>query len=221
MASKTLKDYKGMAMEGVIATWYAKNTQKSMEDYKKDAKRVAETISAGSAVLELAPGPGYLAIELAKLGHDKISGLDISKTFVEIAQTNARQAGVEIDFRLGSALHMPFDDNTFDFIVCRAAFKNFSDPVLALDEMHRVLKPGGRAVIIDLRADASEGDINQCVDNMGLGRLSTLFTKWTFKYMLLKRAYTQASLAEIVSESKFKESKIRKDLIGLEVWLEK
>jgi ubiquinone/menaquinone biosynthesis C-methylase UbiE len=221
MSSKTYKDYKGMAMEGLIATWYAKGTQKSIEEFKKDAKRVAENVSAGAAILELAPGPGYLAIELAKLGNYTITGLDISQTFVDIAQANAQQAGVEIDFRLGSAQRMPFDDQTFDFIVCRAAFKNFSDPALALDEMHRVLKAGGKALIIDLRADASEGDINQCVDNMGLGILSTIFTKWTFKYMLIKRAYTKASLEELVSESKFKESEIHKDLIGLAVWLEK
>jgi ubiquinone/menaquinone biosynthesis C-methylase UbiE len=221
MSSKTLKDYKGMAMEGLIATWYAKNTRKNIQDYEADARRVAENLAAGSAVLELAPGPGYLAIELAKLGNYKITGLEISKTFVDIAQVNAGAAGVHVDFRLGSALRMPFDDNTFDFIVCRAAFKNFADPVVALDEMHRVLKPGGKGVIIDLRADASDADINECVDNMGLDRLNALFTRLIFKFMLLKRAYTKASLTQIVSKSRFKDCAIRESLIGMDVWLEK
>jgi len=221
MSSKAVKDYKGMAMEGLIATWYAKNTGKNIQDYQADARRVAQNLSAGSAVLEVAPGPGYLSIELAKLGNYKITGLEISKTFVEIAQANARAAGVPIDFRLGSALRVPFDADTFDFIVCRAAFKNFADPVVALDEMYRVLKPGGKGVIIDLRADASDADINAGVDNMGLDRLNTLFTKWIFKLWLLKKAYTKASLTELVSRSKFKDCDIQESLIGMDVWLER
>jgi 2-polyprenyl-3-methyl-5-hydroxy-6-metoxy-1,4-benzoquinol methylase len=86
-------------MDGFIARWYAKNTQKNIADYQKDARKVAASLREGAAVLDLAPGPGYLAIELAKLGTYDITGLDISATFVEIAQANAEAAGVGIDFR--------------------------------------------------------------------------------------------------------------------------
>lgn len=54
------------------------------------------------------------------------------------------------DFRQGDAARMPFEDETFDFIICRAAFKNFAQPITALDEMNRVLKTGGKALILDL-----------------------------------------------------------------------
>jgi len=57
-------------------------------------------------VLEVAPGPGFFAIELAKQGDFKLTGLDISQTLVEIAAENARKAGVKIDFRLGNAAAM-------------------------------------------------------------------------------------------------------------------
>ena len=63
------------------------------------------------------------------MGSYRIVGLDISPTFVEIAQAKAREAGVDIDFRLGNASHMPLADDLFDFIVCSAAFKNFSQLV--------------------------------------------------------------------------------------------
>ena len=59
-----------------------------------------------------------------------------------------------------STVALPFPSETFDFAVCRAAFKNFSDPVGALAEMHRVLRPGGTALIIDLRNDASDEAID-------------------------------------------------------------
>lgn len=123
--SKSNKSYKGIAMEGFIARWYAKNTHKNMEQYKNWAKLVSENISEDSKVLEVAPGPGYLSIELVKLGNYKVTGMDISKTFVEIEKTNAREAGVIAEFVQGDASNMPFDNETFNFIICTAAFKNY------------------------------------------------------------------------------------------------
>ena len=93
-------------------------TDSPAEQYKKGAKMVAENVAEGDSILEVAPGPGYLAIELAKRGKNTIVGLDISRTFVEIAQKNATEAGVgaAVEFRQGDAAQMPFDDETFDFI---------------------------------------------------------------------------------------------------------
>src|ERR1700733_9014861 len=96
------------------------------------ARKLAASLAPEAAVLEIAPGPGYFAIELARAGNFRITGLDISATFVDLARKNAADARGEVDFRRGDAAHMPFDDNTFDAIFCRAAFKNFSQPVIAL-----------------------------------------------------------------------------------------
>ena len=93
---------------------------------------------------------------------------------------------------------MPFDDNCFDLIVCQAAFKNFSQPVQAIEEMYRVLRPNGTALIIDLSRDASMEAIDQEVDGMGLNAVNRFLTKWTFRGMLLKRAYTQREMADFV-----------------------
>src|SRR5262245_22468849 len=146
------KAYRGIGMEGAIATWYTRNTGRDLSRFKETARLVADRTRPSGDVLEVAPGPGYLAIELAKRGYS-VTALDISASFVRIAQENARKAGVAVDVRQGNASRMPFADAAFDFIVCTAAFKNFSDPIGALDEMHRVLRPGGAASIIDLRKD--------------------------------------------------------------------
>jgi ubiquinone/menaquinone biosynthesis C-methylase UbiE len=219
--SKASKGYKGLAMEGFIASWYAKNRQRDIAEFKSLARRLAESAADGSAVLEIAPGPGYLSIELAKLGNYQITGLDISKSFVEMAQKNAKEARVAINFRQGDAAQMPFGDDIFNFIVCTAAFKNFSEPVQALIEMNRVLKPNGKALIIDLRRDASQEEIKKLVDNMELNWIDSLITKWTFKYMLIKRAYTQDEIREFVSKTKFRNCDIQETLVGLEISLEK
>ena len=215
------KAYKGFGMEGFTARWYASLTGKSLNEFKSLAQRVAREVPPGGHVLEVAPGPGYFAIELAKLGKYQITGLDISHTFVQIAGRNAGNAGVNVDFRQGSAASMPFDGKSFDFLLCRAAFKNFSQPVRALGEMYRVLKPGGRALIIDLKKDASTESISEAVEKMDLGRVNGLITKLTFRFILLKRAYTRNDFEQFLSQTKFSRVDIKEDALGLEVSMER
>ena len=217
------KGYKGMGMEGRVATWYAKNTANDIAEFQALAERLAKkAIYPGSRILEVAPGPGYLAIEIAKRGRYAITGLDISKTFVEIAKANARRASVDIDFAHGNASAMPFADDTFDFIVCRAAFKNFSQPLEALNEMHRVLKPQGRALIIDLRKEASMDDIGAYIKDAKVGWANSLIYKATFRYLLIPRAYSKQQFTEIAASSRF--SGVAESIesgIGFEITLRK
>jgi ubiquinone/menaquinone biosynthesis C-methylase UbiE len=215
------KGYKGLPMEGFIARWYAKNTGKDIAEYQEFAQALTAELHEGASVLEVAPGPGYLAIELAKLGHYRIVGLDISSTFVQIAAENAKKAEVQVDFQFGDAAFMPLCADSFDLIVCRAAFKNFSAPVQALKEMHRVLKLGGKAIIADLRSDASAEAIDSYVRGKTLGWINSLITKWIFKHMLIKRAYTQDQFRNFVSQSPFKQCEIKEDPLGLYVKLSK
>lgn len=216
------KPYRGWGMEGSVAKWYAKLTGKSIADFKARAKQVAEQISPGSKVLEVAPGPGYFAIELAKFGEYQVTGLDISRTFVEIARQNAARANLPVDFRQGNASAMPFPDETFDFLFCQAAFKNFAQPLAALREMYRVLKPGGKALIIDLRRDASMDSIGEAIKQMHLGPVNRIVTKLTFRFMLLKRAYTEEAMRDLVSRTKFRNVEIRERYgIAMEVGLER
>ncbi len=217
----THKPYKGLPMEGIIATWYARNTANDVRGTRKSASAVADRLKPGARVLEVAPGPGYLAIEIARMGDYRVSGLDISHSFVRIAAGNARKAGVSVDFRHGDAAHMPFPGESFDFVVCRAAFKNFSDPVGALNEIHRVLVRGGQASIIDLRKDASLAAIDEEVAGMHLSALNAKLTRWTFRGFLLKNAYTREAIDAMVSQSRFAKGEISPDGIGFELRLAK
>src|SRR6267143_3796290 len=152
---------KGPEMEGPVARWYAKvrGSQSQLEAYRKQAAELTAGLPDGATVLEVAPGPGYLAIEMAGSGRVRVTALDISHTFVQIAGDNAHTAGVSVDFRQGDVASMPFADGSFDLVVCQAAFKNFTLPRTALAEMHRVLRAGGTAVIQDMSRDATHADI--------------------------------------------------------------
>lgn len=219
-ASPKMKPYKGLAMEGPIATWYAKNTAKGACEFAAMASRIAPTLAPADAILEIGPGPGYLAIELARRGSWRITGLDISHSFVRIASENAARADVVVAFRHGDAAALPFMAESFDFIVCRAAFKNFADPVGALREMHRVLRPIGRAMIVDMRSDAANAAIDDQVSRMQLGPISGLFTSAILK-SLRRRAYSREDFTRMIAATPFGHGDINGSPLGFEVTLTK
>jgi ubiquinone/menaquinone biosynthesis C-methylase UbiE len=214
--------FKGPEMEGPFARWYSRvrGSKSQLEGYRTHALQLTADLPDGARVLEVAPGPGYLAIEIARLGRFQVSGLDISRTFVEIATENADKAGVSVEFRRGDVAHMPFENNSFDLVVCQAAFKNFTLPRSALAEIHRVLRAGGTAVIQDMSRDATHADIECEVAGMDLGRLSTFTTKATLE-MLKRRAYGPAQFERLAANSPFSTCKITTEGIGLEVRLAK
>ncbi len=218
---KPRKAYKGMAMEGWIASWYDRNMARNPGRFRTTARTVAARVQPGGRVLEVAPGPGYLAIEIAGMGAFRLTGLDISRSFVEIARRNAARAGVTIDFKLGDAAHMPFPDASFEYVVCTAAFKNFADPEGALSEIHRVLGPGGEASIHDLRKEASLQEIGEEVGRMDLSPLSALLTRSAFRHFLLKNAYSRAAVERLAAQSPFRTWQVVEEGIGFELRLRK
>src|SRR5580704_1556352 len=84
MEASARKPYRGISMEGGLATWYAKITRNDLVEFERLARELAKDLPASARVLEIAPGPGYLSIALAKLGSFKITGLDISQSFVQM-----------------------------------------------------------------------------------------------------------------------------------------
>jgi ubiquinone/menaquinone biosynthesis C-methylase UbiE len=210
-----------MAMEGLIAKWYAKNTGRAPEQ-KVIFNKVKDTLPAHANILEVAPGPGFLSIEFAKVEDYKVTTLEISRTFIEIARQNAKEANVRVDFRHGNASQMPFAENAFDFIICVAAFKNFSEPVEAIREMHRVLKLGGKACIMDLRRDVPLERVERHIkDELHLSGINAFLTKLVFRTTLLKNAYTKSEIQKFVSQTSFTKWKIEEDALGMDIWLEK
>ena len=217
MSENISKGFKGIGMEGWMARWYARTRGKDMEQFREAARRMAASLGQGGRVLEVAPGPGFFSVELARLGKFQITGLDISRTMVKIAQENAKKAGVAADFQLGNASALPFGGESFDFVYCSAAFKNFTEPVKALDEMYRVLRPGGMAVIDDLCKDTPMETIDRYIKQSGRSRFDGWMTKLAFRFLLLKRAYTRGDFTRMAGESRFGGCEIQADSIAFEV----
>ena len=216
------KPYRGLPMEGGVARRYAnlRRSDKQAELYRRQAVELTAGLGDGADVLEIAPGPGYLAIEMARPGRFRVVGLDVSTTFVGLATAAAREAGVDVEFRAGDAADMPFDDDSFDLAVSQAAFKNFSRPGRALAEVHRVLRPGGTAIIQDMDRDTTASGIADEVKGMGLGRGSAAMTRMILNY-LRRRAYSPTQFERLVADSPFQTCEITTAGIGMEVRLHK
>jgi ubiquinone/menaquinone biosynthesis C-methylase UbiE len=213
------KPHRGLLpMEGPIARRYAdlRRTDRQMETYRRQAEEFTAGLGDGADVLEVAPGPGYLAIEMARAGRVRVVALDASATFVELATAGARDSGVDVEFRVGDAADMPFHADSFDLVVTQAAFKNFARPALALEEFYRVLHPGGTAVIEDMNKDASASEIAQEVQGMGLGRGGAAITKVILS-RLRRRAYSRSQFEQLVAHSSFRSCEITSEGIGLQV----
>jgi ubiquinone/menaquinone biosynthesis C-methylase UbiE len=216
---ETTRKHRVPEMEGRQARWYAKNrgTEAQLAQYRRQAAEVTAGLADGAEILEVAPGPGYFAVELAKLGF-RVTGLDISHTMVEIAGEQAARAGVSVGFRQGDVTNAPFADESFDLVVCQAAFKNFRQPVTALNEMHRVLRPGGVALIHDLNHEATRADIQQEVAAMNLNAVSGFTVRQTLGW-LRHRAFTPTQFEQLATASKFTSCSITQSGIGLEIRL--
>ena len=136
------------------------------------------------------PGPGYLR---GRSRSSARSPLPVSTSAMSLCASRAimpPNSGVKVDFRQGDAAATPFAPDVFDFIVCRAAFKNFGDPAGAIAEMHRVLRPGGQAVIRDMRRDASDAALDAAVRAMRLGPIAAVLNRFIFR-RLRSKAYTR------------------------------
>jgi ubiquinone/menaquinone biosynthesis C-methylase UbiE len=112
-------------------------------------------ITQGCA-LEIGPGPGYLGLEWLKHTQGTtLKGLDISPDMIAVAERNAKEYGLahRVEYVHSSGNRMPFDDNTFDAAFTNGSLHEWADPRSTFDETWRVVKPGGKVFISDLRRD--------------------------------------------------------------------
>ncbi len=103
-------------------------------------------------VLDIATGTGDLALEIYKrLKPNKITGVDISEGMLKVAREKIQRKKLSqaIDFRVGDSENLKFDDNYFDAVTVAFGVRNFANLKAGLKEMYRVLKPGGKIVILE------------------------------------------------------------------------
>ncbi len=110
-------------------------------------------LSSGGRALDVATGTGDLAFELATLvgPGGSVTGMDFSERMLDLARAKAdRGGGASLRFESGNALALPYADDSFDAATVGFGARNFSDLALGLSEMARVVRPGGRVVVLEI-----------------------------------------------------------------------
>ncbi len=102
-------------------------------------------------VLDIATGTGDFAIEALELNPEKVTGVDISEGMLEVGRQKLRKKKLDhiIDLQLGDSEKLLFDDNIFDAVIVSFGVRNFENLEMGLADMHRVVRPGGKTVILE------------------------------------------------------------------------
>lgn len=118
-------------------------------EYRLWVETVARLLpSAPARVLDLATGTGFIALIAAGLGHE-VSAIDLAEPMLKEARASAAQRGHSVAFASGDVVAPAFAPASFDAVISRHLFWTLRDPVAALSAWHKLLKPDGRAIVID------------------------------------------------------------------------
>ena len=128
--------------------------------------------------LDVGMGPGWLLITL----HEQspalhLHGIDISPSMVAKAAANVSKAGLAsvIEVKEGDASHIPYGDGFFDAVVSTGSIHHWKEPVRALNEIHRVLKHGGYALLYDVVSDTPQSVLKEAAREFGRMRMLLLW----------------------------------------------
>src|SRR5881227_655097 len=152
-ASGTLEETQVEAMFDRIAGLYDRmNTVMTVGLHHQWRRRAADlaALGPGNRALDVATGTGDLAIALAeRVGDDgEVVAVDFSERMLELARAKAN--GLPVRFEIANALALPFGDDEFDAATVGFGARNFSDLDRGLGEMVRVVRPGGRVVVLEI-----------------------------------------------------------------------
>lgn len=195
---------------GIQDEWIAGEYDKMMrKDRDKGILYTNDIIKYGiieGSALEIGQGPGYLGLEwLAKTENTSLTSIDISECMVRIAEKNAEEYGflnMRVKYIKCDAHELPFDNESVDNVFSNATIHELRDPVKLFNEINRVLNPGGRYYLSDLRRDMNpviKFLMKKSTKNKEL--VSGLISS-------INASYTKKEVEDILAKSDFKKYKV-------------
>ncbi|MEW6347788.1 MAG: class I SAM-dependent methyltransferase [Thermodesulfobacteriota bacterium] len=180
------------------------NAMSGTRIFQRSYDLTAEDILAYCArgkILDIGTGPGRLLLSLHRRSPQlELVGIDLSQAMVRKAEGHIRAAGFAESIRVeqADAKHLPFDDQSFDTVVSTGSVHHWKTPEQAIDEVYRVLKPGGWALLYDVAADTPKEVLTQCAADFG--RVG-VFLLWLHSFE--EPFYTRDALEGLGTASRF------------------
>ena len=137
----------GLLFDRIAGSYDRLNHLLSLNIDRRWRRKAVHGMDVHHHILDVAIGTADLSIELLRQGKTQhITGIDLSEEMMERGKEKVREG---VDFVLGSALDMPFENEQFDAVTCAYGVRNFSDLDQGLREMYRVMKVGGELMILE------------------------------------------------------------------------
>jgi ubiquinone/menaquinone biosynthesis C-methylase UbiE len=188
--------------------------------FAKWFRRIAVDIrnrAISGTIIDVGTGPGRLPIEIAKqVENAKVFGIDLSQDMIKIAKRNADREGVgdRVEFRVGSAYNTGFENNSIDLVVSTGTMHHLSKPLVAFNEIYRILKRGGEAWLFDGRKDVTRAEFEETVRRLGIEEdiplpLSIMGRIWPRIHVGFKtEVYYSGKIGKAIRESLFEKYNI-------------
>src|SRR4030042_1985204 len=179
--------------------------------FKQKAASIKDRAISGN-ILDIGTGPGRLPIEIAKqVENVKLFGIDLSEDMVKIANRNADRDGVRdrVEFRVRSAYDTGFENNSIDLVVSTGTIHHLSKPLVAFNEIYRILKRGGEAWLFDGRKDVTRAEFEETVRSLGIEEdipvpLQIMERIWPVAHVGYKtEVYYSGKIGKAIKESLF------------------
>ncbi len=209
LVRRLIQKFHPEAIPGIAAALYdiAGRTRYFQRYYEIMAEDISGFCGAQGSVLDIGTGPGRLLIELhKKCPHLKLTGIDLSGAMVSLANRNIAKAGLSCAIRVceANAAHMPFSDGSFDLAISTGSMHHWKDPVLGLNEVFRVLKSGGHALMYDIVGDPPAQVKRRVIHEFGRPAAALL---WVHAFE--EPFYTCESFEALARSSAFGQGRIR------------
>ncbi len=214
MRDREIETNNGITGEIVVSDY--DQMQRTLRDCKllETNKIIKSGITKGK-VLEVGPGPGYLGLEWLKNNlKSKLYWLEISQDMLNLAKENAKTYSLDnnVEGFLGDATQtFPFEEYFFDGVFTSGSMHEWANPLAVINEIHRVLKPGGKFFIADLKRNTGWAakaimrvNIKQKTMKEGLEKS-------------LKAAYLKQELKKLMEKSDFNTYTISENSFGLNI----
>jgi ubiquinone/menaquinone biosynthesis C-methylase UbiE len=185
--------------------------------YREIAKQLVDRAPSEGRILDVGTGPGLMLKELHELNPQIIPyGLDISESIVRIARSNLKKLDIVPRIFHGDIQDAPFNHNYFEIVTCSNSLSYWPNPVKGINEIHRILKPNGKAILFEPYKEFDLDKIEEAIEHTLKHsspirrKLVKVFHKFALKwgYLLGLKLYTAKDYEDFAKKSKFKDSYI-------------